>query len=141
MGRAGAVIGYLPQRWDDSHDGEAVAARFAREAHDRARTLLGVLGVGGETFSGLLGALSEGQKRKVRLVEVVLARPNVLVLDEPTTHLDYTSIEMLEAALTAFEGTLLLVTHDAYLLGRVCPTGGRGRAARAWVDYLSKLPG
>ena len=114
-----AVIGYLPQRWDASRDFEAVAARFPREEHDRARTLLGALGVGGETFAAPLGALSEGQKRKVRLVEVVLARPNVLVLDEPTTHLDYTSIEMLEAALTAFDGTILFVTHDAYLLERI----------------------
>ena len=61
-----AVIGYLPQRWDDSHDFEAVAARFTRAQHDRARTLLGALGVGGETFAAPLGALSEGQKRKVR---------------------------------------------------------------------------
>ena len=52
-------------------------------------------------------------------MEVVLGRPNVLVLDEPTTHLDYTSIEMLEAALAAFEGTILLVTHDVYLLERI----------------------
>ncbi len=114
-----AVIGYLPQRWDDAHDFEAVAVRFPRDQHDRARTLLGVLGVGGETFEAPLGALSEGQKRKVRLVEVVLGHPNVLVLDEPTTHLDYTSIEMLEAALADFGGTILFVTHDAYLLERI----------------------
>ena len=64
-------------------------------------------------------ALSEGQKRKVALVRLILSTPNVLVLDEPTTHLDYVSVEMLEGALEDYPGTLLLVTHDVYLRGRI----------------------
>ncbi len=113
-----AQIGYLPQRWDDAHDAEPVAARFARPDHPHARTLLGALGVSGAAFAEPLANLSEGQKRKVRLAEVIVQKPNVLVLDEPTTHLDYVSVEMLEAALMDFQGTLLLVSHDRYLLGR-----------------------
>ncbi|CAA9577353.1 MAG: COG0488: ATPase components of ABC transporters with duplicated ATPase domains [uncultured Truepera sp.] len=113
-----AAVGYLPQRWDDLHDAEAVAARFARDEHPHARTLLGALGVSGEAFARPLANLSEGQKRKVRLVELIVQKPNVLILDEPTTHLDYVSVEMLEAALLDFPGTLILVSHDRYLLER-----------------------
>ena len=113
-----ATIGYLPQRYDRAHDDAPVKTRFTEADEPRARTLLGALGVSGEAFTHPLVALSEGQKRKVRLAELILARPNVLVLDEPTTHLDYVSVELLEAALTNFPGTLILVSHDAYLLER-----------------------
>ncbi len=113
-----AAVGYLPQRWDDAHDAEPVEARFSKDDHPHARTLLGALGVSGEAFARPLTSLSEGQKRKVRLVELIVQKPNVLVLDEPTTHLDYVSVEMLEAALLDFPGTLILVSHDRYLLER-----------------------
>ena len=53
------------------------------------------------------------------LVKLFLQKPNVLVLDEPTNHLDLAAIEQLETALDAYEGTLLLVTHDRALLDRV----------------------
>ena len=113
-----ASIGYLPQRWDDAHDAESVAAGFPRDDHPHARTLLGALGVSGAAFAKPLSELSEGQKRKVRLAQLIVQKPNVLVLDEPTTHLDYVSVEMLEAALLDFSGTLILVSHDRYLLER-----------------------
>ena len=113
-----ATIGYLPQRWDDAHDTEPVEMQFAGDDHPHARTLLGALGVSGAAFAKPLSALSEGQKRKVRLAQLIVQKPNVLVLDEPTTHLDYVSVEMLEAALLNFFGTLILVSHDRYLLER-----------------------
>jgi ATPase subunit of ABC transporter with duplicated ATPase domains len=113
-----ANIGYLPQRWDDTHDAEPVESRFLRESQHRARILLGALGVSGGAFVQPLASLSEGQKRKVALVELISQKPNVLVLDESTTHLDYVSVETLEAALLGFQGTLILVTHDRYLLER-----------------------
>ena len=113
-----AVIGYLPQRYDAARDAEGVETYFAEVDAHRARTLLGALGVSGEAFAQPLTTLSEGQKRKVQLARLILERPNVLVLDEPTTHLDYVSVEMLEAALLDFSGTLMLVSHDAYLLER-----------------------
>ncbi len=118
-----ARIGYLPQRWDEALDAVTVESRFARDDHPRARLLLGALGVSGSVFTGLLGTLSEGQKRKVELVRLILEKPNVLVLDEPTTHLDYVSVELLEAALSRFPGTLLLVTHDRYLQERTTDRG------------------
>ena len=113
-----ARIGYLPQRWDEAHDAEPVESRFSETEQHHARILLGALGVSGAAFAQPLSSLSEGQKRKVRLVELIIRKPNVLVLDEPTTHFDYVSVEMLEAALLSFPGTLILVTHDRYLLER-----------------------
>lgn len=113
-----ASVGYLPQRYDITLDAERLETRFVEADRPQARILLGSLGVSGKAFAHPLAALSEGQKRKVRLVQLILERPNVLVLDEPTTHLDYVSVEMLEAALLDFPGTLMLVSHDAYLLER-----------------------
>ena len=118
-----ARIGYLPQRWGEALDTVSVESRFVRDDHPRARLLLGALGVSGAVFAGPLGSLSEGQKRKVELVRLILKKPNVLVLDEPTTHLDYVSVELLEAALLDFPGTLLLVTHDRYLQERTTDRG------------------
>lgn len=111
-------IGYLPQLWDEALDGETLESRFPKPLQQRARLLLGAFGVSGAHFSEPIGSLSEGQKRKVALIELILQEPNVLVLDEPTTHLDYLSVEMLETALQDYTGTLLLVSHDRYLLER-----------------------
>jgi len=113
-----ANIGYLPQRQDDLHDAEPVESRFAEADRHHARILLGALGVPGAAFAQPLTSLSEGQKRKVSLARLIIQKPNVLVLDEPTTHLDYVSVEMLEAALLDFSGTLILVSHDRYLRER-----------------------
>lgn len=66
-------------------------------------------------FAAPLEALSPGQRRKAELVALFLAQPNVLILDEPTSHLDYPAIETLESLLTQFNGTLILASHDRYL--------------------------
>ena len=59
----------------------------------------------GNVFPKKLGELSEGQKRKIKLVQLILSAPNLLILDEPTTHLDYQTVEFLEQALIEFDGT------------------------------------
>jgi ATP-binding cassette subfamily F protein 3 len=76
---------------------------------------MGCLKVKGDNFYKKLGNLSEGQKRKVKLVKLIIDEPNVLVLDEPTTHLDYVTVELLEKALHDFNGTIILVSHDKFL--------------------------
>lgn len=113
-----AHIGYLPQRWAVQDDLRLVEALFSDANQEEARTLLGTLGIPGTAFFKPLGHLSEGQKRKVKLAALIAQKPNVIILDEPTTHLDYVTVEMLETALAAFTGTLILVTHDSYLRER-----------------------
>ena len=114
----GLRLGYLPQLWQSLNVSTA-AELFSKEEAQRARTMLGSLHVKGELFYAPLESLSEGQKRKVSLVRLILSNPNVLILDEPTTHLDYESVEMLEAALANYKGTLILVSHDKYLQERL----------------------
>ena len=66
-----------------------------------------------------IGSLSGGEKARIRLLKLVLSGANVLLLDEPTNHLDIASAEMLESALETFEGTVLIVSHDRYLVRRL----------------------
>ena len=119
--RAGRVVwgsrvrlGYLPQT-ETAAPTRTVGALFSPDERDEARRRLGALGVPGDLTSSALGTLSPGQRRKVALVRLMLDGPNVLILDEPTTHLDLPTIEMLQEALGDFSGTLVLVSHDRYL--------------------------
>lgn len=112
-------IEYLSQQWDPENDGIEVLEIFQRDEHQRARTLMGCLKVKGDNFYKKLGELSEGQKRKVKLVQLIMSEPDILILDEPTTHLDYVTVEILEQALKDFNGTIILVTHDKFLRERV----------------------
>jgi ATP-binding cassette, subfamily F, member 3 len=114
----GVRLGYLPQLWQPPSVSTA-AELFSKEEAQQARTILGTLHVKGELFYAPLESLSEGQKRKVSLVRLILSTPNLLILDEPMTHLDYESVEMLEAALSEYEGALILVSHDQYLQERL----------------------
>ncbi|MEJ2289271.1 MAG: ATP-binding cassette domain-containing protein [Deinococcales bacterium] len=115
---ARARLGFLPQGLPAAGDGPALAG-FGDDDVDEARRLLGALGVAAALVEGPLDALSAGQRCKVALVRMLLDAPNVLVLDEPTTHLDLPGIEMLEDALTRYRGTLVLVSHDRYLRERI----------------------
>lgn len=113
------AIGYLPQKWDSVDDEKEVSKLFQKSQWQMAMILMGCLKVKGDNFYKRLGELSEGQKRKVKLVKLIMDEPNVLVLDEPTTHLDYMTVEILEKALQDFKGTIIMVTHDKFLRDRV----------------------
>ena len=66
-----------------------------------------------------VGTLSPGERTRADLALLMAQRANLLVLDEPTNHLDLAAIEQLEEALSTYDGTLLLVSHDRRLLEQV----------------------
>ncbi len=83
------------------------------------RDLLSRFGLVGERTFQRVGKLSGGERSRAALARLVAQGVNVLVLDEPTNHLDLWACEALEQALLAFEGTVLVVSHDRYFLNRV----------------------
>ena len=83
------------------------------------RDLLSRFGLTGEQVYQPVGELSGGEKSRAALAKLVAQGVNVLVLDEPTNHLDLWACDALEQALTAFEGTVIVVSHDRYFLNRV----------------------
>jgi ATP-binding cassette subfamily F protein 3 len=91
-----------------------------------------------------VAALSGGERRRLALALVVASGANLLVLDEPTNHLDLESRESLEAALEAFPGTVLLVSHDRALLDAVAQRllaiedGGVVSYPGGWAEYARR---
>lgn len=92
--------------------------RFPREYEHRIRTVLGNVGLTGENVYKKVGELSGGERAKLKFAVLVLSCGNVLIMDEPTNHLDLAAKEVLDEALGSYEGTLLVVSHDRYLLNR-----------------------
>ncbi len=87
-----------------------------------ARSYLARFNFKGEDVEKPCNALSGGELARLRLAEMVLDKPNVLFMDEPTNHLDIYTRESLTVALNAYEGTLIIVTHDRYLMNTLsCP--------------------
>jgi ATPase subunit of ABC transporter with duplicated ATPase domains len=84
-----------------------------------ARSLLAKFGLESDAVARDAGSLSPGERTRAALALLMASGANFLVLDEPTNHLDLPAIEQLESALNAFDGTLLLVTHDRALLEAV----------------------
>ncbi len=85
----------------------------------KMRDLLGRFGLHGDKVDQKVKLLSGGERSRAALARLVVEEANVLVLDEPTNHLDIWACESLEQALQAFEGTVIVVSHDRYFLNRV----------------------
>jgi ATPase subunit of ABC transporter with duplicated ATPase domains len=84
-----------------------------------ARTLLAKFGLGADDVGRPVALLSPGERTRADLALLTASGANLLVLDEPTNHLDLPAIEQLEQALDRYDGTLLIVTHDRTMAGRV----------------------
>jgi ATP-binding cassette subfamily F protein 3 len=139
------TVGYLSQHAEEIGNAGTVleaAQRATGLTPNKARALLGRFLFSGEDAEKPLEGLSGGERRRLSLAILVASGANFLVIDEPTNHLDLESREALEDALLAFDGTLLLISHDRALLDAV---GTRTIAFEdrrlvshlgGWADYL-----
>ena len=86
------------------------------------RALLGRFQFSKEMVNTKLEKLSGGERARVAMLKLLLEENNLLLLDEPTNHLDTDAKEALEEALSSYEGTLVIVSHDRWFLDQLCTT-------------------
>ncbi|KAF3019683.1 hypothetical protein E8E14_005435 [Neopestalotiopsis sp. 37M] len=118
-------IGFFAQHHVDALDLTMSAVSFmAKEYPGRAeeeyRRQLGAFGITGTTGLQKMGVLSGGQKSRVAFACLALTNPHILVLDEPSNHLDIEAMDALAEALQQFQGGVLMVSHDVTMLQTVC---------------------
>src|SRR6188474_464353 len=118
---ASVKMGYFAQQALDLLDPdltvwEQIEKDFPQESTGALRNLLGAFQFSGDDVEKKIRALSGGERSRLVLARMLYDPPNFLVLDEPTNHLDLATKEMLVAALTPFEGTMLFVSHDRMFL-------------------------
>ncbi|MDZ5614832.1 ATP-binding cassette domain-containing protein [Achromobacter xylosoxidans] len=117
----GLAIGYFHQHQLDMLDLDSTPlahlARLSPETREQElRNYLGGFGFSGDTVNSKVGPMSGGEKARLALSLIVWQKPNLLLLDEPSNHLDVETREALAAALAEFGGSMLLVSHDRHLL-------------------------
>src|SRR5947199_8424569 len=116
-----------PQRADDM---EEIIERYGEVQHrfeeldgyaleGRAREVLAGLSFSQQMMDGDVGSLSGGWKMRVALARILLMRPDAMLLDEPSNHLDLESLIWLEQFLKGYEGALLMTSHDREFINRV----------------------
>jgi ATP-binding cassette subfamily F protein 3 len=120
-------IGYFAQhRTEALHARSTVLEEALRDlsgvSEQAARTVLGSFLFRGDDVFKSVSVLSGGEKSRLALVKLLLNPPNLILLDEPTTHLDMPSIDALIGALEQYEGTLLFVSHDVHFIRNIAKT-------------------
>ncbi|WP_368271307.1 ABC-F family ATP-binding cassette domain-containing protein [Enterocloster lavalensis] len=117
------TIGYFDQRAAEIESELSVAEHFHRlfpvMTEKEVRSTLGAYLFGGREASKRVSDLSGGEKARLVLAELLQGRPNFLILDEPTNHMDIRAKETLESAFQAYRGTILFVSHDRYFIRQV----------------------
>lgn len=115
-------VGYFSQSYERLDPKQTLLDNFLTEyglTDEQTRSLLGGMLFHGDDVFKEIGTLSGGQKARLVLLKLVLDGANLLILDEPTNHLDILAKETVEAALEVFDGTVLVVSHDRYLINEV----------------------
>jgi ATP-binding cassette subfamily F protein 3 len=114
---------YYDQQQEFLHPDKSVLdelhSKYIKYDQTELRSLLGRFLFKGDDVFKLVGDLSGGEKARLSLLELMMTGANVLIMDEPTNHLDINAMEVIEDALLAFEGTLVIVSHDRYLLKKL----------------------
>ncbi len=117
------VIGYFDQHSAEIDSEKTVAEHFHELfpalTEKEVRTILGNYLFGGREAAKQVKNLSGGEKARLVLAELLQTRPNFLILDEPTNHMDVQAKETLESAFRAYTGTILFVSHDRYFIRQV----------------------
>ena len=114
--------GYFSQEHEELHPTWSILQEVMSPydmSEESARSILGAFQFRGDDVFKLVGDLSGGERARIALLKLFLEGRNFLILDEPTNHLDIPTRETVEQALQQFEGTLLIVSHDRYLLDAV----------------------
>ncbi|HXR08639.1 MAG TPA: ABC-F family ATP-binding cassette domain-containing protein [Candidatus Acidoferrum sp.] len=107
-----------------------------RLTEESIRTLLGAFLFRGDDVFKKVAVLSGGEKSRLALVKLLLEPPNLLLMDEPTTHLDISSIDALLAALRQFTGTLIFISHDVHFIRQLS-----NHVVRVEAGRLAHFPG
>ena len=120
-------IGYFAQHRIGTLDArrtvlEEALADAGNIGEQTARTVLGSFLFRGDDVFKTVAVLSGGEKSRLALVKILLQPPNLLLLDEPTTHLDMSSIDALIQALRQYEGTLVFISHDVHFIRSIAST-------------------
>lgn len=118
-------IGYFAQHQVDHLDGKAtpllMLQRLSPKTSEQTlRGFLGGFGFGGERVTSAIEPFSGGEKARLALALIIWQRPNVLLLDEPTNHLDLSLRHALLVAVQAFEGAVVMVSHDRNMVSVIC---------------------
>lgn len=116
-------VGYLSQDVIDFDNDKTVLEIFDIENYEKRgilQTLLTNMGFSKSMINMKVKNLSLGEKTRLKLASMIIMKSNILILDEPTNHLDLHSREMLEKTLMKYHGTIIIVSHDRYLMGKLC---------------------
>lgn len=117
-------IGYFSQQFENLQEEntiyEEIDKSYPNMTPNEIRSLLGSFEFTGEEVFKKIKDLSGGEKVRVSLCKILTSRPNVLILDEPTNHLDIINKDTIEKMLKDYTGTIIVVSHDRYLIKNVC---------------------
>lgn len=119
-----AQVGYFDQTSTQSFSTLTVLEDFQNEfpmlSNTEARSALGAFMLSGDDVFKRICDLSGGEKVRLALCKILRKKPNILILDEPTNHMDIIGKETLERLLSNYTGTVITVSHDRYFINRVC---------------------